>query len=74
MYDRITLLYSRNEHNIVNQLCFNKIKLKKEFFRLISVKQQKFGFFFLSLDLYYFWQLLEFDGQFIFNSTSITLG
>ena len=25
----ITLLYSRNEHNIVNQLDFNKIKKKK---------------------------------------------
>ena len=24
MYNRITLLYSRNDHNMVNQLYFNK--------------------------------------------------
>ena len=29
MYNWITLLYSRNQHNIVNQLYFNKINLKK---------------------------------------------
>ena len=30
MYNWITLLYSRNEHNILNQLYFNKINLKEE--------------------------------------------
>ena len=30
VYNRVTLLYSRNEYNIVNQLYFNKIKRKKE--------------------------------------------
>ena len=29
MYNGITLLYSRNEHNIVNQLYLNKIIKKK---------------------------------------------
>ena len=30
MYNWITLLYSRNDHNIVNQLYFNKtLKMKK---------------------------------------------
>ena len=29
MYNWITLLYSRNQHNIVNQLYFNKINFKK---------------------------------------------
>ena len=30
VYNRVTLLYSRNKYNIVNQLYFNKIKRKKE--------------------------------------------
>ena len=29
MYDGITLLYKRNQHNIVNQTCFNKINFLK---------------------------------------------
>ena len=32
MYNWITLLCSRNSHNIVNQLYFNKTNLKKNFF------------------------------------------
>ena len=30
MYNWVTLLYSRNEHNIVNQLYFNKKNFLKE--------------------------------------------
>ena len=29
MYNGITLLYSRNQHNIVNQTCFSKINFLK---------------------------------------------
>ena len=36
MYDRVTLLYSRNWHNIVNQLYFNKKKVKKASFLVLE--------------------------------------
>ena len=38
MYNWFTLLYSRNWHNVVNQLYSNKIKKKKKNFDLKSNK------------------------------------
>ena len=40
MYDWVTLLYSRNWHNIVNQLCLNKkiiLKKKKNLDHVVSI-------------------------------------
>ena len=45
MYDWVTLLYSRNWHNIVNQLYFNFRKGKgKKFMEEICLDHQKMNF------------------------------
>ena len=43
MKNWITLLYSRNQHNIVNQLYFNKknTKTEKSFYGVLIGKQEK---------------------------------
>ena len=30
MYNWVTLLYRRNQHNVVNQICFSEISFKRE--------------------------------------------
>ena len=49
MYDLVTLLYSRNEHNTVNQLYFNK------FFKCLNQKKKKL--------FQKWWQATDFQGN-----------
>ena len=41
MYDCVTLLYSRNWHNIVNQLYFNKKQINAYTFDVKKIKDRK---------------------------------
>ena len=43
MYDRVTLLYSRNWHNIVNQQYFNKNSAPDEWLGWLLIKEVKNG-------------------------------